>query len=587
MNYRLRTRGALIVLLALLLVSLAKLTVIQAVQGPAFAAAGRNASTATQKVPALRGPILDRNGTQLAFSVEGRAIAARPSQFTTPGQRQQVVDIVAGALGNAVDRSVMVRQLNSTSPFVFLARNVMPAQADGIMARVKPLFNVAHVTAVTLQRQDIRTNPNGALAAAVTGSTGWDGHGLAGIESKFDAVLTGTDGSRTFQTDGRGRLIPNTVSNLVPTVDGTGIRLTVDADLQYTAAQMLGSQVQRSQAKRGCIIVKGVSDGQIYALACYEPGKTAAQIGNPAVSAPFEPGSVNKVVTFAAALERGIITPTTVFDVPGRISMGGRDIHDAWVHSTRQFTATGILAKSSNVGTLMIAQKVGEGAFAQELTKFGLGQKTGIELPGESAGSYPATSQWSATTFANLPIGQGVQMTLLQLVDMYQAIANKGVLVEPTVIAGTVRNGVDNPAAPRPTRQVMKAGTAATLLGMLRATIGHSDSDHRGTGWKADIAGYQVAGKTGTAQQVDPTTKAYSNSLYNSTFAGIVPADNPKYAIAIMLDAPQAGSEGGASAAPLFHDVAAYAMRAADVPPSATPAPIYDLYPKPAPSPAG
>jgi len=284
------------------------------------------------------------------------------------------------------------------------------------------------------------------------------------------------------------------------------------------------------------------------------------------------------VVTFAAALDRGLITPTTQLLVPGQIEMGGRLIHDDWAHDPVKMTAVGILGKSSNVGTLMIAQQVGPTAFAQELAKFGLGKKTGIELPGEQSGSYPAESQWSGTSFANLPIGQGVSMTLLQLVDMYQAIGNRGVLVSPTIVAGTGKDGTFTPSKIRSTTQVMKPSTAATLLDMLRGPIQSGDWYTKGTGKAAAIAGYQVAGKTGTAQQVDPVTKAYSRTLNTATFAGIVPADNPKFAIAIMIDAPINGSEGGGSAAPLFHQIASYALRQANVPPSATAAPVYDLY---------
>ncbi len=588
-NTRGRTRGALIIVLTLLAIALGKLVTIQTVDASALTTAGLDQTEFRQTLYAQRGSITDRNGNPLAFSVEGRAIAARPADFENDTQRERVADVLVAALGNAVSRPDLIAKMKSTHGYVYLARDVMPGPAAAIMAKIGKLLvdrtapdavRQKLANAVGVERQDIRTTPDGALAASVVGDTGWNGHGQAGIESKFDGVLNGTDGTRTLQVDSGGTAIPNTVSKLVPAVDGTSLRLTLDQDMQYTVAQYLHAQVAASQARGGCAIVKGISDGQIYAMACDRPGQTAAQIGNPAVSAQFEPGSVNKVVTFAAALDRGLITPTTVLSVDGQIAMGGRLIHDAWVHSAQHMTATGVLSKSSNVGTLMIAQKVGPTAFIQELAKFGLGEKTGIELPGEEAGSYPAQSQWSATTFANLPIGQGVSMTLLQMVDMYQAIGNQGVLVSPTIIAGTSRDGAYSPTAPRATNRVMKATTAATLLGMLRGTVQSGDQYHRGTAPKAAITGYQVAGKTGTAQQVDPVTHAYSDTLTNATFAGIVPADKPRYAIAIMIDAPVNGSEGGDSAAPLFHQIASYALRAADVPPSATAAPIYDLYVK-------
>ena len=586
-NTRRRTRTALFLVLTLLAVALGRLITIQTVQAKALATAGLERTQLTQTLHAERGTIEDRNGTPLAFTVAGRAIAAHPANFENDAQRSAVAKILVAALGSTVTTSDLMAKLKSKKSYVYLARGLLPATSDAIMAKIASVLVDAKLNAkdqiklgnaVVTEYQSIRTDSDGSLAASVLGTTGRNGHGLAGIESKFDALLNGKDGTRTLLVDSNGYAIPNSVSQLTPSVDGTSIKLTLDQDMQYSVQQYLDAQVTASQARGGCAVVKGISDGQIYAMACDEPGKSAAQSGNPAVTTPFEPGSVNKVVTFAAALDRGLITPTTVMSVDGQISMGGREIHDAWVHSPIEMTATGILAKSSNVGTLMIAQKLGPNAFAQELTKYGLGKKTGIELPGESAGSYPAQSQWSATSFANLPIGQGVSMTLLQLVDMYQAIGNKGVLVSPTIIAGTAKDGVYTPSKIRSTTQVMKPTTAATLLGMLRGTVQSGDYFHRGTGPTAAVTGYQVAGKTGTAQQVDPVTHAYSATLTNATFAGVIPADNPKYAIAIMIDAPVNGSEGGDSAAPLFHKIASYAMRAADVPPSPTAAPIYDLY---------
>lgn len=586
-NNRLRTRAALALVLTLLAVALVRLGTIQTVDAKALATAG--AAQGVRKLPlyAERGSIDDRNGTPLAFSVQGRSIAARPPNFQNDVQREKVADILVAALGTAVNKPDLMTKMKSKSKYVYLVRSIMPAMSESIMAKIAVVLRDKKaptkvqdtlVNAVAAEVQQIRTAPDGTFAAAVVGTTGRNGHGLAGIESKFDALLNGKNGFRTLQVDSTGSAIPNTTTTMVPAVDGTGIRLTLDADLQYTTQRLLEAQVVASQARGGCAVIKGISDGQIYAIACSEPGKTAAEVGNPAVGTPFEPGSVNKVVTFAAALERGIITPTTALTIDGQISMGGREIHDAWVHGPIPMTATGILAKSSNVGTLTIAQRLGPTVFAQELAKYGLGRKTGIELPGESAGSYPAQSQWSATSFANLPIGQGISMTLVQLVDMYQAIGNNGVLLAPTVIAGTTEDGVYTPAAPRASSRVMNPKTATTLLGMLRATVQHGDINHRGTGKTAAIAGYQVAGKTGTAQQVDPVTHAYSATLTTATFAGVVPADNPRYAIAMMLDAPKNGSEGGDSAAPLFHKIAAYALRAADVPPSPAPAPVYDLY---------
>ena len=596
-NTRLRTRVALGIVLVLLAVALGKLVTIQTVDASALTAAGLDQTQRTYPIYGQRGSIDDRNGAPLAFSVAGKQIAARPANFQNDAQRAAVADVLVAALGSAVDRAKLLGQLESKQKYVYLARDVMPEQSAAIMAKIalvmkigKPAHTEAGIklqtrlmNAVVTEDQPIRTDSDGTLATSVVGTTIWDGRkrttsGESGLEAKFDSVLKSTDGSRTLRVDSSGLAIPGSVTDLQPAADGTSLKLTLDQDMQYSVAKYLAAQVTASQAKGGCAVVKGISDGQIYAITCDYPRAGGARTANRAISTPFEPGSVNKVVTFAAALDRGLIKPDSVLNVPGQISMGGREIHDAWSHSPVNMTATGILAVSSNVGTLMIAQKVGPTAFAQELAKYGLGRKTGIELPNESAGSYPAQSQWSATSFANLPIGQGVSMTLLQLVDMYQAIGNKGVMVSPTIIAGTTKNGVYTPSKPTATRTVMKPTTATTLLDMLRGTVQAGGWGQHGTAPKAAITGYQVAGKTGTAQQINPVTHAYSQSITTATFAGIVPADKPKFAIAIMIDAPVNGSEGGDSAAPLFHEIASYVLRAADVPPSATAAPIYNLY---------
>ena len=648
-NVRRRTRIALVVMLTLLSAALGKLVWIQGVAADTLAARGADQRATTITTPATRGSILDRDGNPLSFTIQGRAIAARPALFTDDApltakdkplkstramrvvltaaqKRNRVADLVVSAVGGQVTKAAVLEKLTSGKSYVYLARALLPAVAEKIMTELDTLWNSEDLpgparNAVVTERQDIRQNPDPGLAAAVVGTTGWGGVGLSGIESKFGRVLTGTAGSRTIQVDSQGRAIPNTATDVVDTVDGTDLTLTLDTDLQYTVQQMLADQVNRSKARGGCVVVRGVSDGQIDALSCYQPGKTPLQTGDPAVTTSFEPGSVNKVVTFAAALEKKLITPTTQFRVDGQITMGGHVVHDAWSHGPITMTATGILGKSSNVGTLMIAEKVGPDAFAAMLGKFGLGRKTGIQLPGEDSGSFPPISQWSATSFANLPIGQGISMTLVQLASMYAAIANGGVLVSPTILAGTTahgpigadgqpvsaagdqaagptaagpsnaspsgagpsaapgpRAGLFTPAPAPTSSRVMSPSTAATLMRMLAGPIQCGDRNHRGTACAAAITGYQVAGKTGTAQQIDPVTKAYSDTEVNATFAGVVPADHPRYSIAIMLDGPVGGSEGGTTAAPLFHQIAASAMRSAGIAPSPAAPPSVDLY---------
>ena len=291
---------------------------------------------------------------------------------------------------------------------------------------------------------------------------------------------------------------------------------------------------------------------------------TPSNIGNPAVSTVFEPGSVNKVVTFSAALEHHLITPRTVLSVPPSISMGGVTVHDAWYHPTQKFTATGVLAESSNVGTLKIAQRVGPSLFDRYLKAFGLGRRTGIELPDETGGILPARRDWSGSTFSNLPIGQGVGMTVLQMTSMYQTVANGGVRVPPRIVSSVTNPDGTTQTSPTPAgTRVVSAQTATTLRTMLESVMLEG-----GTGTKGAIAGYRVAGKTGTAQQVDPKTGRYSADKFWDTFAGMVPADDPKFVVGIMVDNPAHGLHGGDVAAPLFHEIAAYQLQHDRIAPS-------------------
>ncbi len=580
-NSRLRGRLALIVLLGLLAVASVKLISIQAIDTADYAAKSEAQRTRTVKLLAERGTVTDRNGTPLAFTVEGRAVAARPALFTDDAQRREVANILVAettAAGVPVTADDVLGKLTSGRSYVYLARNLMPARADAIMEKVGPLFDDDHVDAVVTERQDLREYPDGSASAAIVGGTDYDGNGLSGIESKFDTKLRGKDGSRTVDVDARHTIIPGSARDETDAVDGMDVQLTIDSDLQYTVMSMLSSYVDASAANSGCAVVMTVKDAQIPAMACYEPGKTPKETGNRAVTDAIEPGSVNKVVTFAAALDKGIIKPDTVLTVDGSIEFGDATIHDAWGHGPIDMTATGILAKSSNVGTLMIAKQVGEDDFIAMAERMGQGTKAGVQLPAETSGRFPPRSTWSVSTFGNLPIGQGVSMTLVQLAGMYQSIANGGVRVAPTIVAGTTVDGVTTPTPPGATSQAMSPTTARTLLDMLRGTTQGGDTNHRGTAPQAAITGYQVAGKTGTAQKVDESIGDYSETAITSTFAGIVPADNPQYVVTIMLDDPKGGSAGTTSAAPLFHDIAAYAMRAAAVPPSPTEAPVYDLY---------
>jgi cell division protein FtsI (penicillin-binding protein 3) len=463
---------------------------------------------------------------------------------------------------------------------VYLARAVDPAIASAISAKYPEVGS---------ERQDLRQYPGGSLAANVVGGIDWDGHGLLGLEDSLDAVLSGTDGSVTYDRGSDGVVIPGSYRNRHRAVNGSTVQLTLDDDIQFYVQQQVQQAKNLSGAHNVSAVVLDAKTGEVLAMAndnTFDPSQDIGrqgdrQLGNLVVSSPFEPGSVNKVITASSVIEYGLSNPDEVLQVPGSIQMGGVPIHDAWEHGVMPYTTTGIFGKSSNVGTLMLAQRVGPERYYDMVRKFGLGQRTSVGLPGESAGLVPPIDQWSGSTFSNLPIGQGLSMTLLQMTGMYQAIANDGVRIPPRIIKTTVAADGTRTDEPRPKGvQVVSPQTAQTVRQMLRATVQRDPSgEQQGTGSLAAVDGYQIAGKTGTAQQINPGCGCYYDNVYWITFAGMAPADDPRYVIGIMADNPQHTAEGqpGTTMAPLFHNIAAWLLQRENVPLSSDPGPPLTL----------
>ncbi|MBW0133404.1 peptidoglycan D,D-transpeptidase FtsI family protein [Pseudonocardia abyssalis] len=568
--------GRIVLVVALGLATL-KLVTVQTVQASELTAAAERQRTVELEVPAERGSILDRAGTPLAFSVEARALVANPRTIArtlgdgTASMVQEMATAVAASTGQ--DRQELVDKLSADRGYVVLAEYVDPDVARDLRERF-PL--------IAEEYREKREYPGGSLASSIVGFSRWDAGeeritGREGLENSQDNLLAGSPGLRVVgQAEESAAEIPGSTQFERPVVPGSDLQLTLDSDLQFTVQRALADEVARTGAgESSSAVVLDVATGQVLALANGGDAdrSTGTGGGNPAVTSPFEPGSVNKVVTMAAALEFGVATPDEVLSVPGTIDVADRTIKDAWDHGVENYTLTGVLAKSSNVGTIMTAQRVGEDRFAAMLAAFGVGVRTEVGLPGESAGSVPAREAWSGSTFGNLPIGQGLSMTVLQMAGMYQAIANDGVRIPPRIVAGTIGpDGLRTPTpAPESTR-VVSPETAAQVRTMLTA-VTQDARGQRGTGPQAAVPGYQVAGKTGTAQQVDPDCACYSRSSYWITFAGMIPAQDPRYVIAIMLDAPV----GGSSAAPLFHDIASYLAQREGLPVSAEPAPVQTL----------
>jgi cell division protein FtsI (penicillin-binding protein 3) len=538
-----------------------------------------------QTLPAQRGTITDRNGTPLAFSVAAKALYAQPNRITAEQRairadpdmhKQAMARRVAQVLGPAVSEQEILSQLRSDRTTVLLAPLATPAQARAIQQDFPE---------ISAEHREIRQYPGGELAANVLGVANWRAderkvRGLAGLENYDDTLLAGRDGRRVIDTaEGSDAVIPGSERGERPAVPGSGLELTLDSDLQFTVAQMLTDYARRYRAKGASAVVLDARTAEVYAMVndvTFDPNNLAAatpdRLGNPAVSAPFEPGSVNKVVTAAAAIESGVVTPDTPLQVPGELRIADRTVRDAWPHGTLNLTFTGVLARSSNVGTLLTAQRVGADRFVDMLTRMGLGQRTNVGLPGESAGKVPPRNQWSGSTFANLPIGQGLSMTVLQMASMYQAIANDGLRIPPRIVSTEIAPDGTRTATPPPAGiRVVSPQTAHTVRDMLRAVV-QNEPRQRGTAPEAALDGYQIAGKSGTAQQVNPGCGCYSNSNYWITFAGILPADSPRFVVGIMLDDPAVGS-----AAPLFHEIASYLAGRYQIPLSAAPSPLLTL----------
>ncbi|MFF0144817.1 cell division protein FtsI (penicillin-binding protein 3) [Amycolatopsis sulphurea] len=601
---RSRFSAVRILLVALMVVAGVKLVQVQWFEAPSLSAAAERQRTLTIDIPAQRGSIVDRDGNKLAFSVETRTLSVNLKALhksmddyakKNPQKGRNFETEVTGAaqyiaakLPNLTTGPEQLALLHKPQSFTYLVNDVEPSVAADIVKKY-PWISV--------EKRAKREYPGDTLASNIVGLANWrmddpevskhNLHGVIGLEKTRDGALAGTPGREIVNTqNGNDNLyLPGTEHVLQSAVAGSDLELTLDSDVQYELQRQLSDYVAQSNAKGGQAVIMDAKTGEVYGLAdakTFNPNDPATLqdelLNDRPVTTPYEPGSVNKVVTATAAIDSGIASPTSTLQVPGSIKIADRTVHDAWVHGTQTFTTTGVFAKSSNVGTLELAQQIGPDRYLDTLKKFGIGQKTGIGLPGESAGFVPPRDQWSASTFGNLPIGQGLSMTVLQMAGMYQAIANDGLRVPPRIVKaekkpdGTV---VPEPA-PKP-EQVVSPQTAKTVRDMLRAVMQNAKSPNAGTAPSAALEGYQISGKTGTGQQIDPRTKAYSQSLANITFAGILPADQPRFVVGIRLDAPDTTLPAGHSAGPLFHSIASYLAQRYQIPVSGVPSPVVPL----------
>jgi cell division protein FtsI (penicillin-binding protein 3) len=585
-----RLRAGLLMVLVMLSLIAGRLVWLQGFQATAYAGQAVEQRLRTTNLLAPRGTITDRNGQVLALSVDARAVYAEPRTIARatcrpdaerPCDPEGIAEVLAPALGLPVKevRTKLSRPTISTgtcttedpmtcSGFVYLARGLEPEAGNAVRD--------LRLVGVGVMSEPKRVHPGGDLGANVLGFTALDDEGgtkgAGGVELALDDVLAGVDGRSRAEVDGSGRIIPNGQRTVQEPVPGREVQLTLDRDLQWYAQDVLSQAVEEAAAESGTAVVMDI-DGQVLALASVptfdadDPGAAPAEVrGNRAVTDIFEPGSIGKVVTVAAGLESGAVTPDTVLTVPDRYRMSNKVFKDSHDHPTERMTVTGVLVESSNVGTIQIAEQAGADRVHEMLGRFGLGEHSGLGLPGESRGLVPDPSQWSGPTLGALAIGQSYSVNAVQIASVYATIANDGVRVTPTVVKGTADDEtgeVLSVAAPEQ-RRIISTEHAAQLRGMLEGVTGEG-----GTAQVAAIEGYRVAGKTGTAQRV--VDGRYNG--YTASFVGFAPADDPRLVVAVSVQAPTNGYYGGVIAGPVFREVMGYALSNQQVPPTGTPAP--------------
>ncbi len=526
----------------------------------------------TRTIQAPRGEITDVNGVAFARSVSAISIVVDQTQINNPAKTAAFVAPILGLSVSEVQASI-----TGTRKYSMVLKNGRPALWSKLSTAMEN-YNSSlasrdlgeRIIGFFPERSYIREYPSGELISSLVGFVRADGVGATGLESSMNSVISGTAGRYSYAR-ANGAEIPGSQNEIIAPKAGTSVRLTIDRDVQWVAAKAIAEAVKSSGAVNGTVIVMDPRTGAIIAHATaptFDPnntkGVTLDLMRNPSVQDVYEPGSTGKVMTMAAALEEKTVTPTTVFTVPYGLYRAGKTFHDHERHPTQHLTTTGILAVSSNTGSIKVGETVGSQRLYEYLTKFGIGTKTGSGLPGESAGILRPVKSWSGTTAPTVAFGQGYSLTAMQATSVFATIANGGVRVSPTVIAGTSdSSGHFTPAGNRESVRVVSEETAAKLRIMMESVVSGN-----GTAPSAAIPGYRVAGKTGTAQRVDPITGKYSG--YTASFIGFAPADSPRYVINVTLQRPRNGHYGGALCGPVFKKVMTFVLQSEHVAPTGT-----------------
>jgi cell division protein FtsI (penicillin-binding protein 3) len=523
---------------------------LQVIRAPRLERLAAQQHHETVTTPASRGTIFDRMGVQLAIGEEATTVYADPRQV----RNAQRVAVEAGHTLNIDPNKIYPQLLDKKKSFVYVQRKADPDRAAALQRR--------GLAGLDFYPEERRIYPQHTVASQVLGYAGVDNNGLSGLELGLERQLAGRPGKETIVRDPFGRTID--VISATPERAGRDVFLTIDHSLQARVEYILRSTVARWHAVDGTAVVLDPATGGVLAMAV-APGFDAnnfPQVSNAlqrnrAVTDTYEPGSTFKVVTYAAALTEHVVTPNTTFTLAPSIKVADRTIEEAEPRSTETMTVAGMLARSSNVGTIVLAQLLGRKRLAPWISRFGFGRPTGIDFPGESPGIMLPVDRWSGSTIGNVPIGQGIAVTPIQMAAAYAALANRGVWVEPHLVDHV--RGVKPKKLER--RRVVSPPIARELIGMLQGVV-----SAEGTGGEAAVPGYLVAGKTGTAAKPDPSG-GYSDTKYVASFVGVVPASAPRLVVLVSINEPQGQIFGGLVAAPAFREIARFALQYLNVPP--------------------
>jgi cell division protein FtsI (penicillin-binding protein 3) len=548
-----------------------RLVQVQAVQAGDYRMRAVNEMENTKSLPAPRGEITDVNGVAFARSVAATSIVVDQTQITNPAR---VANFVAPIL--ALPVAQVEASITGKRKWNMVYQNAKPALWQKLTSALAtfnaqyPAMSPDRIIGFFPERGYIREYPSGELIASLIGFVNHDGIGATGLESSMNSTISGIDGKYSY-ANGYGAEIPGSQSEIIPAQTGSTVRLTVDRDIQWVAEKAIADAVKSSHALSGTVIVMDPKTGAILAHATaptFNPNNTSkvslVAMRNPSVQDVYEPGSTGKVMTLAAAIEEKKVTPETVFTVPYALKRSNKVFHDHEKHPTQRLTTSGILAISSNTGSIQVGELLSNDKFYEYLTKFGVGSKTGSGLPGESRGILPKVADWSGTSAPTMAFGQGYSLTAMQATSIFATIANDGVRVSPTVIAGTSdSSGNFTPASGRTSERVISSETAKTMRLMMESVVSAN-----GTAPTAAIAGYRVAGKTGTAMRIDDTCGCYRG--YTASFIGFAPADKPAYVISVTIQAPKGLHWGGTLGGPVFRNVMSFVLQSRHIAPTGT-----------------